>query len=125
MCNEINETSKVSEINGIDNEDELLESLMNMKPSQMQCFKDILFAKTDKLSHEGRSTSDLSCPDCSASTIIKFGKNRLGKQRYRCNHCRRIFVLPTTNSPLSCGNLFPNLSPSKNRRRFDIFSGEH
>ncbi len=119
-----NETSKVSEIDDIDNKDELLEGLMNMKPSQMQCLKDIIFSKTDKLSDESQATPELSCPDCSSLTIIKFGKNRLGKQRYRCNHCKRIFVLPT-NSPLSCGNLFPNLSPSKNRRRFDIFSGEH
>ena len=120
-----NETSKVSEIDDIDNKDELLESLMIMKPSQMQCFKDILFAKTYNLSEESQNTSELNCPNCSSSTIIKFGKNRLGKQRYRCNDCKRIFVIPTTNSPLSCGNLFPNLSPSKNHRRFDIFSGEH
>ena len=96
MCNEINE------INDINNEDELLESLMNMKPSQIQCLKDILFAKTDKPSQESQNVSDLNCPDCSASYIIKFGKNRLGKQRYRCNHCGRLFVIPTTKSPLSC-----------------------
>ena len=107
MCNKSNEINNINEINDNNdindnnNEDELLESLMNMKPSQMQCLKNILFAKTDKLWNEGLSTSDLSCPDCSSSTIIKFGKNRLGKQRYRCKHCRRIFVLPT-KSPLSC-----------------------
>ncbi len=96
MCNEING------INDINNEDELLESLMNMKPSQIQCLKDILFAKADKPSQESQNVSELNCPDCSASYIIKFGKNRLGKQRYRCNHCKRIFVIPTTKSPLSC-----------------------
>ncbi len=90
MCNEIN---NISEINDINNEDELLESLMNMKPSQMQCLKDILFAKTDKLSEESENTPELSCPDCSFSTIIKFGKNRLGKQRYRCNHCKNVASL--------------------------------
>ena len=93
MCNEIN---------NINNADELLETLMNMKPSQIQCLKDILFTKTDKLSEESRSTCELKCPDCSSSFIIKFGKNRLDKQRYRCNHCKRIFVIPTTKSPLSC-----------------------
>ena len=102
MCNEINDINRISETNDINNEDELLESFMNMKPSQIQCFKDILFSKADNLSDEGQNTSDLSCPNCSSSTIIKFGKNRLGKQRYRCNHCKRIFVIPTTNSPLSC-----------------------
>ena len=95
MCNKINE------INDINNEDELLESLMNMKPSQMQCLKNIIFFKADKFSDESQNTTELSCPDCSSSYIIKFGKNRLGKQRYRCNHCKRIFVLPT-KSPLSC-----------------------
>ncbi len=99
MCNESNE---INEINDINNENELLESLTNMKPSQMQCLKDVLFAKADKLSDESQNTAELSCPDCSSSTIIKFGKNRLGKQRYRCNHCKRIFVIPTTKSPLSC-----------------------
>ena len=93
MCNENNNAN---------NEDELLESLMNMKPSQMQRFKDILFTKIAKLSDESQNASDLSCPNCSSSFIIKFGKNRLGKQRYRCNHCKRIFVIPTTKSPISC-----------------------
>ena len=87
--------------NNINNENELLESLVNMKPSQMQCLKDILFSKADHLSDEDQNTHALCCPDCSSSFIIKFGKNRLGKQRYRCNHCKRIFVLPT-KSPLSC-----------------------
>ncbi len=105
MCNksnEINDINNISEINDMNNEDELLESLMNMKPSQMQCLRDILLTKTDKLSEEGKSSSELNCPDCSSLTIIKFGKDRLGKQRYRCSHCKRIFVIPTTKSHLSC-----------------------
>ena len=99
---EINDINKINEINTINNEDELLENLMNMKSSQIQCLKDILFAKSDEISKENLNISELKCPDCSSAFIIKFGKNRLGKQRYRCNHCRRLFVIPTTKSPLSC-----------------------
>nr|CRH05865.1 Insertion element IS1 protein insA [Candidatus Magnetococcus massalia] len=36
------------------------------------------------------------CPDCGSLDVIKFGKDRYGRQRFRCNddHCERtIFVL--------------------------------
>lgn len=86
-----------NEINNANVENELLESLMKMEPSQIQCLKDNLFVKRNEI----EDVSELTCPDCSSSFIIKFGKNRLGKQRYRCNYCKRIFVIPS-KSVLNC-----------------------
>lgn len=39
------------------------------------------------------------CPHCSSSHIVKNGKNRLKKQRYKCKNCEKIFC-SSTFSPL-------------------------
>ncbi|HDM67184.1 MAG TPA: IS1 family transposase, partial [Thermoplasmatales archaeon] len=31
------------------------------------------------------------CPYCSSSDVVKYGFQRDGIQRYRCNTCRKIF----------------------------------
>jgi transposase-like protein len=41
-----------------------------------------------------------NCPRCNSTHIVKAGKNRLKRQRYRCNECKKI-LSETTNSPLS------------------------
>ncbi|MDT8716100.1 IS1595 family transposase [Clostridium sp. 19966] len=39
------------------------------------------------------------CPHCNSNSIIKNGKNRLLKQRYKCKNCGKIFC-SSTGSPL-------------------------
>lgn len=41
-------------------------------------------------------TKEITCPSCSARSIIKHGTTRGGKQRYRCKRCSRQFVITYT-----------------------------
>ncbi|HEX8492450.1 MAG TPA: IS1 family transposase [Pyrinomonadaceae bacterium] len=41
-------------------------------------------------------TKEITCPRCSRGNIIKHGTTRAGKQRYRCKHCRRQFIINYT-----------------------------
>ncbi|MDP4088216.1 MAG: IS1595 family transposase [Bacillota bacterium] len=85
------------EENCLQKENESFEAFNGLKPSQVKYLKDILFSRKTEITEEEHP----HCPDCSSSGVIKFGKNRLGKQRYSCKKCLRTFVLPT-KSPLSC-----------------------
>ncbi len=37
-------------------------------------------------------TSELTCPKCNSSKIVKNGRIHNGKQNYKCKHCDRQFV---------------------------------
>ncbi|MDP4090608.1 MAG: IS1595 family transposase, partial [Bacillota bacterium] len=78
------------------NTNERFEAFKFLKPSQIKYLQDTLFAGEPKAPEE-----TAKCPACESLEVVKFGRNRLGKQRYRCKHCKRIFVLPT-KCPLSC-----------------------
>jgi insertion element IS1 protein InsB len=41
-------------------------------------------------------TKEITCPSCSARSIIKHGTTPAGKQRYLCKRCRRQFVIHYT-----------------------------
>lgn len=42
----------------------------------------------------------ISCPDCHSTEIIKNGSNGNGKQKYKCKHCGRQFVLNPQKHPI-------------------------
>lgn len=42
----------------------------------------------------------MKCDDCKDSTVAKHGRDRHGKQRYRCCACGRTFAEPSEPSPL-------------------------
>ncbi|MDP4089738.1 MAG: IS1595 family transposase [Bacillota bacterium] len=94
MCNHTNNPAEIKEI---------FEILKALKPSQKKYLEDILISMGIIVPEEKESDTDhvLACPDCSGNSISKFGKNRLGKQRYKCKECRRIFVIPK-KSLISC-----------------------
>jgi insertion element IS1 protein InsB len=35
----------------------------------------------------------INCPDCCSTEIVKNGSIGNGKQKYKCKHCERQFVL--------------------------------
>ncbi len=39
-----------------------------------------------------------SCPHCGSGHFIRYGRTRLGRQRYRCRECRKTFS-ETTGTP--------------------------
>ena len=34
----------------------------------------------------------IECPHCQSQQVIRFGVNATGKQRYRCQECKKTFV---------------------------------
>ena len=43
----------------------------------------------------------LSCPNCKATHIVKYGKTRSGTQNYKCRECGRRFVEHPTKKYIS------------------------
>ncbi|MDP4091204.1 MAG: IS1 family transposase [Bacillota bacterium] len=87
MCNHTNNLAEITEI---------FEILKTLQPSQEKYLEDILISSEIIVPEEKELDQEhaLTCPDCRSNSISKFGKNRLGKQRYRCKDCRRTFVIP-------------------------------
>ena len=49
----------------------------------------------------------VKCPDCNSTEVVKKGKDRKGRQRYRCKNCGRYFTLIDAieqNSPTPTGD---------------------
>ena len=42
----------------------------------------------------------MNCPKCEAAQIVKNGRTHYGKQRFRCQKCRRQFVENSTLKPI-------------------------
>ncbi|MDP4091314.1 MAG: IS1595 family transposase [Bacillota bacterium] len=91
--------------NEINKAGEVFEAIKSLKPSQIKYLKNVLLpretAVSEEKQHKGSHDVPLVCPKCGGSSIIKCGRNRLGKQRHRCKNCKRIFVIPS-KSPLRC-----------------------
>ncbi|MDP4087943.1 MAG: IS1595 family transposase [Bacillota bacterium] len=85
--------------------DKIFEAIKSLKPSQIKYLEDSLLlpetAVPEENQHESVHDSSLVCPKCGSFSIVKFGRNRLGKQRYKCKTCKRSFVIPS-KSPLRC-----------------------
>ncbi|MDP4091502.1 MAG: IS1595 family transposase [Bacillota bacterium] len=85
--------------------DEIFESIKDLKPSQIKYLENVLLSPESAIpegkQHDSSHAEVLACPKCGSSSIVKFGRNRLGKQRHRCKDCRRSFVIPS-KSPLRC-----------------------
>ena len=43
----------------------------------------------------------LTCPNCKATHVVKYGKTRSGTQNYKCRECGRRFVEHPTKKYLS------------------------
>jgi transposase-like protein len=43
----------------------------------------------------------LTCPNCKATHIVKYGKTRSGTQNYKCRECGRRFVEHPTKKYIS------------------------
>lgn len=41
------------------------------------------------------------CPNCESSHIVKNGRTHSGKQNFKCQDCRRQFVLEPEHQPIS------------------------
>ncbi|MDP4090201.1 MAG: IS1595 family transposase [Bacillota bacterium] len=93
MSDELNKTNEV------------FEAIKSLKPSQIKYLENVLLSPETAIpegnQHESSHVEVLACPDCGSSSIVKFGRNRLGKQRHKCKNCKRSFVLPS-KSPLRC-----------------------
>ncbi|MDP4089794.1 MAG: hypothetical protein Q8930_11065, partial [Bacillota bacterium] len=72
MCNHTNNPAEIKEI---------FEILKTLQPSQEKYLEDILISMGIIVSEEKEEEHAIACPDCESTSIIKFGKNRLGKQR--------------------------------------------
>ncbi|MDP4087998.1 MAG: IS1595 family transposase [Bacillota bacterium] len=92
-------SEKINKIN------EIFEAIKSLKPSQIKYLENVLLlpgtSDSEEKRHEGNHGCPLACPKCGGSSIVRFGRNRLGKQRHKCKECRRSFVL-TSKSPLRC-----------------------
>jgi len=42
----------------------------------------------------------MNCPKCNSNNIVKNGHTHYGKQRFRCQECRRQFVENPTRQPI-------------------------
>lgn len=42
----------------------------------------------------------MNCPKCNSSNIVKNGHTHYGKQRFRCQECKRQFVENPTRQPI-------------------------
>jgi transposase-like protein len=42
----------------------------------------------------------MNCPKCQSAQIIKYGHTHYGKPRFRCQECKRQFVLNATRQPI-------------------------
>jgi transposase-like protein len=89
----------------------IIEVLRMISPTQLINFKELIFPEESKktkisdeeflkLINDRFFNTEKLCPGCGGSNFVKNGKNRLGRQRYVCKDCERIFS-DTTGSPLS------------------------
>ncbi len=42
----------------------------------------------------------MQCPKCDSSQIVKYGRTHYGKQRFRCQACKRQFVAVPSRQPI-------------------------
>ena len=49
------------------------------------------------------SLTDLCCPSCESSQIVKNGKTHSGKQNHKCRECGRQFVEDPQHKPIDDG----------------------
>jgi len=42
----------------------------------------------------------MPCPKCNSSQIVKYGRTHYGKQRFRCQDCKRQFVEHPSRQPI-------------------------
>lgn len=42
----------------------------------------------------------MNCPKCHSKQIVKYGHTHYGKQRFRCQECKRQFVENPTRQPV-------------------------
>ena len=42
----------------------------------------------------------MQCPKCHSSQIVKYGRTHYGKQRFRCQDCKRQFVEHPSRQPV-------------------------
>ena len=88
---------------------EIIEALKQLSPSQMAYFKELIFPIHAKVSNEKYSEfiadrismNTNACPRCSSSYIVKNGRNRINRQRYKCKSCGKNFS-DSSHSPLRC-----------------------
>jgi transposase-like protein len=43
----------------------------------------------------------MQCPKCNSAQIVKYGRTHYGKQRFRCQDCKRQFVEAPSRQPIN------------------------
>ncbi|MBQ7969067.1 MAG: IS1595 family transposase [Clostridia bacterium] len=71
----------------------LINTLESLDGNELRKISDIILNMLQNMDCEetGASTPEV-CPKCNCSNLAKFGKDKHGKQRYRCNGCHSTFI---------------------------------